>query len=173
MTDASQDQATRARLERANVVTPHRGGMTHGGDILIPHGLDMHPGPLSKPVVINLTVVSEWVYSHVSDVWPASTAEARKRTKYTRMYDTIGYDFQGFAAEIEGRLGPEAEKLIENLQKIWWAKMGKKAIPDDANWTCPLFSSYWRQRLVGAVQGWTGAMLVGRVRQVADLRGSR
>jgi len=44
--------------------------------------------------------------------------------------------------EIGGRLRPEAEKLIENLQKMWWAKMGKKAISDDANWTFPSFSSY-------------------------------
>ena len=51
MTDATQDQATRARLERANLVTPHRGGMTRGGNILIPHGLDTRPGPLSKLVI--------------------------------------------------------------------------------------------------------------------------
>ena len=101
----------------------------------------------------------------------ASQAAEKKRAKYSLMYDKISYDFDGFAIEIGGRgLGPAAEDLLTQLQKLWWNKMGKAALPDGANWTCPSFTSYWRQRLVGAAQGWTAAMGVARSRRVAELR---
>jgi hypothetical protein len=48
--------------------------------------------------------------------------------------------------------------------------MGKDAVPDGANWTCPSFSSYWRQRFVSVVQTSTAAMVLSRARRVAELR---
>ena len=121
-------------------------------------------------MVLDVTVVSERVTTNRRDEWPAKTAEEKKHAKYSLMYDKISYDFDGFAIEIGGRLGPAAEDLLTQLQKLWWNKMGKAALPDGANWTCPSFTSYWRQRLVGAAQGWTAAMGVARSRRVAELR---
>jgi hypothetical protein len=53
------------------------------------------------------------------------------------MYSKISYDFKGFSVEIGGRLGPMAEELIADAQKMWLDLMGKDAVPDGANWTCP------------------------------------
>ena len=149
-TDANDDILTQTALQREGFTMTSRGGRAKGGDILV-RNLDGR-GPTSKPMVLDVTVISERVTSNRRDEWPAKTAEEKKRAKYSVMYDTISYDFDGFAIEIGGRLGPAAEALLCRLQKLWWDKMGKAALPDEANWTCPSFASYWRQRLVGAAQ---------------------
>ena len=92
---------------------------------------------------------------------------------YTKMYDKIDYGFRGFGIEIGGRLGPEAEDLIQVAQGMWWEANGRKALPTGANWTCPSFASFWRQRMVGSVQGFTASMVLGRARRVAEIRVSR
>ena len=86
------------------------------------------------------------------------------------MYERIGYGFRAFGVEIGGRLGPEAEGLIQIAKEMWWAVKGKGVLPEGANWTCPSFTSYWRQRLVGVVQGFSAEMTVGHSRRGAELR---
>ena len=139
-------------------------GRTVGGDILV-RGL----GGKDTPTVIDLTVVSEAVITNCRDKHPALTAEVVKVGTY-KVYDKILYGFRGFGMEIGGRLGPDAEGLIQIAKEMWWAVKGKHAVPDGANWTCPSFTSYWRQRLVGVVQGFTAEMALDRCRRVADLR---
>lgn len=168
LVDATEDYTTRALLARAGATVQRTSGRVRGGDILV-YGLD-GLGPASTPTVIDLTVISERVTTNVRDEWPARSAETRKVTKYVVMYDKISYNFRGFAVEIGGRLGPAAEELIGMAQKLWWELKGKKAVPAGSNWTCPSFASYWRQRMVGCVQGATGAMGVARARRVAELR---
>ena len=115
-------------------------------------------------------MTSERSPSHLKEAHPSKSAEARKVTKYASMYSKISYDFKGFSVEIGGRLGPMAEELIADAQKMWLDLMGKDAVPDGANWTCPSFSSYWRQRFVSVVQTSTAAMVLSRARRVAELR---
>ena len=168
MADATEDYVTRARLAHAGVTVKTK-GRTSGGDILVQTGL----GGKSTPTVIDLTVVSEAVVTNSRDMHPAKTAEVNKvgpRKGYTEMYKKIGYEFRGFGIEIGGRLGPDAEGLIQIAKEMWWAVKGKSALPDGANWTCPSFTSYWRQRLVGVVQGFSAEMTVDRSRRVAELR---
>jgi hypothetical protein len=47
---------------------------------------------------------------------------------------------------------------------------GANALPDGADWTCPSFTVYWRQRIVGTAQQWAAAMTVDRSRQVRERR---
>ena len=165
--DATDDPTTRSLLERAGVARKSKaGGRYKGGDILIPRGLGEDP----KPLVIDLTIVNERASTHLSHPWPAEFAEMHKRGEYGDMYDKIAYDFRGFGMEVGGRLGPEAEELIQLAQGLWWEANGKKALPAGANWTCPSFSSYWRQRMVGEVQRFNALMVRGRARRVAQLR---
>ena len=165
--DATDDPTTRSLLERAGVARKMKaGGRYKGGDILIPGGLGEDP----KPLVIDLTIVNERAPTHLSHPWPAELAEMKKCSQYRGMYDKIAYGIQGFGMEIGGRLGPAAENLIQLAQGLWWEANGKKALPAGANWTCPSFSSYWRQRFVGVVQRFNALMVRGRARRVAQLR---
>jgi hypothetical protein len=60
--------------------------------------------------------------------------------------------------------------LIQIAKEMWREVKGKNAVPDEANWTCPSFTSYWRQRLVGVVQGFSAEMTMNRSRRTAELR---
>ena len=167
LADATDDYVTRARLADAGVTIKSK-GRTTGGDILV-RGL----GGTDTPTVIDLTVVSEAVVTNCRHKHPAMTAELEKvstRKGYKEMYKKIGYEFRAFGIEIGGRLGPEAEGLIQIAKEMWWVLKGKGALPDGANWTCPSFTSYWRQRVVGVVQGFTAEMTIARSRRVAELR---
>ena len=168
LADATDDYITRARLADAGV-TPKARGRTTGGDILVRAGLRGK----DTPTVIDLTVVSEAVITNCRDEYPAKTAELEKvgtRKGYKEMYEKIGYGFRAFGVEVGGRLGPEAEGLIQIAKEMWWTVKGKGVLPEGANWTCPSFTSYWRQRVVGVVQGFTAEMTLARSRRVAELR---
>ena len=171
LADATDDITTRALLKQAGFVLPRTGGggRAKGGDILAPRGI----GTDTKPLVVDFTVVNERTAKWVADPFPADSAEQKKCGIYRGMYDKITYGFRGFGMEIGGRLGPEAEALIQLAQGLWWDIHGKKVLPSGANWTCPSFASYWRQRLVGAVQRFNATMAVGRARRVAQLRVAR
>ena len=104
--------------------------------------------------------------------WPANAAEERKRNgpnKYESMYDKIGYGFRGFAVEVGGRLGPEAESLIRWAQGAW-LRRGELDPPEGSDWTCPTFATYWRRRIIGSVQRASALMAVDQARRVAEQR---
>ena len=97
-------------------------------------------------------------------------AEKRKADKYADMYAKIDYEFVGFAVEVGGRLGPGAAAFFGRLRDRWEAKEGRRAVPELANWSCPSFTSYWRQRAVAArVQMHSAALLFARARRMAEL----
>ena len=165
LVDADRDPATVAKLKAAGVQPQgQRNSKFRGGDILV-WGVN---GPIagSPPTVIDVTVVSERAVSARQHDHPAEVAETRKRAKHQAMYDKIGYRFEPFAIEIGGRMGKAAEAFLAMLKARWEDKMGAGTPPPQANWTCPSFTSYWRQRLITATQSYSAKMFLDRTRRM-------
>ena len=165
--DANRDPATLAKLAAVGVQPQHSRDKVRGGDILV-YGIN---GSIagSQPMVIDVTVVSERAASARRLAHPAENAEKRKRAKHEAMYDKIDYRFEPFALEIGGRMGGAAEAFLATLKARWEDKMGVGAPPPQADWTCPSFTSYWRQRIVMAVQSHSATIFLDRTRRMHAL----
>ena len=124
----------------------------------------------SKPTVVDVTVTSERAIRNRSLACAAEDAEKRKNDKYADLYARINYEFVGFAVEVGGRLGPSASTFLGKLRERWESKMGRRAVPEDANWSCPSFTSYWRQRIVASVQLHSASLFLARARRMAELQ---
>jgi hypothetical protein len=165
--DANQDPVTTRLLRDSGSHQVGIRGGSFGGDILV-RGLNGHLAT-TKPIVIDVTVTCERSVSNRSVLWAAEKAEKRKADKYADMYAKINYEFVGFAVEVGGRLGPGAAAFFGRLRDRWEAKEGRRAVPELANWSCPSFTSYWRQRTVAAVQLHSAALFLARARRMAEL----
>jgi hypothetical protein len=170
--DATQDPATLVLLRNSMGRDEHGRRRPvpdrRGGDLLI-RGAN---GDLatSKPTVVDVTVTSERAIRNRSLACAAEDAEKRKNDKYADLYARINYEFVGFAVEVGGRLGPSASTFLGKLRERWESKMGRRAVPEDANWSCPSFTSYWRQRIVASVQLHSASLFLARARRMAELQ---
>ena len=66
-------------------------------------------------------------------------------------------------------MGGAAEALLATLKARWEDKMGVGTPPPQADWTCPSFTSYWRQRIVMAVQSHSATIFLDRTRRMHAL----
>ena len=166
LVDAAQDRATIALMKAAKVPMP-KSGFPKGGDLLV-RGLN-GPSVGSKPTVIDVTVVSGRCISYRSAPCAADVVEKLKDGKHTPAYNAIKYESIGFGVDVGGRLGPSASAFLARLQTRWESARGKRVAPEEANWSCPSFTSYWRQRMVAAVQLHSASAFLERSRQMDEL----
>ena len=125
-----------------------------------PDGATVIPWKQGKCLVWDFTCVNTIARSHISSAasqagTPSSTAEAKKRNKYSSLSGE--YYFTPIALETLGPWGAEADKFIRELgQRL-------SAVTDD-----PRSTSFLRQKLSVAVQRGNAACILGTIPRDGD-----